>query len=352
MDSSSLPCLFSLSLWPLMVQRDYCTPTFAITIPRILVAFYNSLLLVPLSLIPIFLVLITNNACIHNAKTDSSSIHTKILYDDFIFTFFPLLRNILVVIEFPLKPRFGRRPVSSRQHVASAQLNLNHEELRHELSMNILTPMRVGNMPLFKTLPTILLSTRRASSSKARKQSGGGTKTGSPETPKPEYGPKRSPVDVFFARYSSFKHKRTKPLPDQFGSLCRKRCEELKLVKLEDEHLKALKNKLTTAMADELYLMYGRTESRKAGWRRLCCDAGIDPVPNTPKECRKEIEEKYINIVDLLSAKRGGRPIVSYKNLNELAKQTRRPMRMFPSRKVKGAFSALLHRLPPTEHRA
>ncbi|KAK7686072.1 hypothetical protein QCA50_010884 [Cerrena zonata] len=124
--------------------------------------------------------------------------------------------------------------------------------------MNILTPTRFGIAPLFNTHPTILLSTRRASSSKARKQSGGGIKTGSldtPPQPKLQYGPERSPVDVFFAPYPSFKHKRTQPLPDEYLRLFQ---EELK----RKEH----KNDFTSAMADELYFMYGRTESRKAGY--------------------------------------------------------------------------------------
>ncbi|KAK7680628.1 hypothetical protein QCA50_016410 [Cerrena zonata] len=124
--------------------------------------------------------------------------------------------------------------------------------------MNIVTPTRFSIAPLFKTLPTIVVSACRASSSKARKEASGGTKTGSPETPiqtNPKYGPERSPVDVFFAQYPSFKHKRTQPRPDEYLRLFQ---GELK----RKEH----KNDFTSAMADELYFMYGRTESRKAGY--------------------------------------------------------------------------------------
>ncbi|KAF7367751.1 hypothetical protein MSAN_00839100 [Mycena sanguinolenta] len=80
---------------------------------------------------------------------------------------------------------------------------------------------------------------------------------------------------------------------------------------------------------------FGRDENRLAGWQAMCATVGVKEVPESIKQCKQVLRTTWINIFDLLDAKRTGRPVKKHASAKALREYTKREDKIFPKKDAK-----------------
>jgi hypothetical protein len=137
------------------------------------------------------------------------------------------------------------------------------------------------------------------------------------------------PIDEYFAQYPDFNYR---PSHDwrqigPFNALVKFKSWDQNRRKLEWEELKT---KWTTVIEEEYF------DSTLPHYQSLCEDLGIEPIPVTVNECKRQLARVYVNIVDLTQYRRdrqsGGMPQPPrlHRNRAELAEYSRAEKKYYP----------------------
>ncbi|KZV62994.1 hypothetical protein PENSPDRAFT_758311 [Peniophora sp. CONT] len=152
-----------------------------------------------------------------------------------------------------------------------------------------------------------------------------------------------TPLDDFFASFPQFNYNPYASVTDEFSRLCLK-CfawdsfakhskEELK----RREDIKDASKRFGRALVDQFLVIFGVERHSLRAWQTLYEALGVDPLPNTMKECYEIIDGVFVNMVDVLDAIRINRLGVDYK------------VPVFPTEKELSEYTKGLHRYFPLE---
>ncbi|KAG8680562.1 hypothetical protein FRC11_002296, partial [Ceratobasidium sp. 423] len=83
------------------------------------------------------------------------------------------------------------------------------------------------------------------------------------------------------------------------------------------------------ALTQDFNEMYGEDEDDLGAWQRLCRVLVTD-IPDEIEECRKIIQSKFVNIVDLVDTKITENPVLQFKSEAELSSYTKTTGKYFP----------------------
>jgi len=137
-----------------------------------------------------------------------------------------------------------------------------------------------------------------------------------------------APLAEFFSAFANFSLNPTAASTDEFKRL---------LSTVGNENARELREDFKEALVSEFIMAYGKTSSLSA-WRSLCGDIGIDPIPATLPECRIAVENSFVNIIDLLDARKTGTKVHRFASLKELADYTKDTRRFFPGDRARGTL--------------
>ncbi|KAF2762864.1 hypothetical protein EJ05DRAFT_471825 [Pseudovirgaria hyperparasitica] len=85
------------------------------------------------------------------------------------------------------------------------------------------------------------------------------------------------------------------------------------------------------AFQEEINSFFEDKASKLESWQTLCREVRIDPVPVSISKCKKALRtEVFVNLVDLMNARRLGREVKVFKSFAELAKYTHSKKLYYP----------------------
>ncbi|CAG7941449.1 unnamed protein product [Penicillium salamii] len=152
-----------------------------------------------------------------------------------------------------------------------------------------------------------------------------------------------TPLDIFFAYYTSFKYDPTLPPSVSYAKLV-----DFYDWDRNDPEARTARREYQNSLEDEVRLWFG-SESDLASWHSLCRAVGIEPLPRTCNAARVAIRNVYVNIVDLIHWARmglGDRPVHRFKNIGELSEYTKLTNKFYSCRgPEKGEDNVVLRHL-------
>jgi hypothetical protein len=90
-----------------------------------------------------------------------------------------------------------------------------------------------------------------------------------------------TPLEGFFSQYPEFQSQPSNSPVVEFNWLCKENDW-----KKNDPEKKAARYQFNVAIKEEFDDLYGSDENDIDNWHKLCRVLGIDPVPDTLRECR------------------------------------------------------------------
>ncbi|KAI1905671.1 hypothetical protein LOZ12_001707 [Ophidiomyces ophidiicola] len=132
------------------------------------------------------------------------------------------------------------------------------------------------------------------------------------------------PIAKFFAQYPAFRYRPEKPIVAEFYRMC----DYFEWDKQSYEKREASR-KFKNAMVVKFNNTYGTDVHDINCWHKLCLAVDIDPIPYTIKECKKEISDIYVNLVDLVD-NYSGRKAKLFDSLEDLREYTKKTGKFFP----------------------
>ncbi|KAI1126972.1 hypothetical protein F5Y10DRAFT_243620 [Nemania abortiva] len=103
-----------------------------------------------------------------------------------------------------------------------------------------------------------------------------------------------TPLDLFFLSFRTFEYDPSQPPATSFAHLQRHEGWQRDDPKSSDAW-----DRYQDALESELRLWYGEEDSLTA-WHALCRAIGVEPLPQTCKQCEKVVRRTHVNIVDLI----------------------------------------------------
>ncbi|KAJ7448679.1 hypothetical protein B0H11DRAFT_2202355 [Mycena galericulata] len=135
-------------------------------------------------------------------------------------------------------------------------------------------------------------------------------------------------MSTYWNAYPDFSHDGTAPLRQEFNRLaayCGWRVGRAKY-KREWEQC-ALK---------EFSYQFGHDDSRLAGWQAMCAFVRVKNVPDSIKKCKEVLRTKvWVNIYDLIDAKKTGQPVKKHSSANALREYSKESDKIFPKKIAK-----------------
>ncbi|KAJ7223595.1 hypothetical protein GGX14DRAFT_352274 [Mycena pura] len=80
---------------------------------------------------------------------------------------------------------------------------------------------------------------------------------------------------------------------------------------------------------------FGCDDNRLAGWQAMCAFVGVASIPTSIKKCKAEMRTIFVNIHDLIDAKRTGQPVKKHSSAEALRKYTIKRNKIFPKHEAK-----------------
>lgn len=134
-------------------------------------------------------------------------------------------------------------------------------------------------------------------------------------------------VDAFFQSFPKFVYNSSKTPAMNFKIFMRglPRWHDWDGSITQKEYEEAIEKRYQVALTEEFTVWFGKDDDMRS-WSSLCQAVKIDPVPATIEECKKAVENRHVNIVDLVhwarkveGAKKGENPIQIFKTVKKLA---------------------------------
>lgn len=147
--------------------------------------------------------------------------------------------------------------------------------------------------------------------------------TRKPKRPRKTRSGDSDPIAAFFAEYPSFDYEEDQGTIEEFYRMC-----DYFGWDREDEERKQAHRLFKDAMVLRFNELYGTDVSSLENWHKLCIAVDIDPLPQTVEECKEEIKEVHVNLVDLVDT--SGREVELFSSLQELRNYTITTGKYFP----------------------
>ncbi|KAF8139350.1 hypothetical protein K438DRAFT_1692842 [Mycena galopus ATCC 62051] len=132
-------------------------------------------------------------------------------------------------------------------------------------------------------------------------------------------------MSTFWDAYPNFVHNPTAPLRNEFNLLAAQRGWTGKQYTRE----------WVRCGREEFDHHFGRDDNRLAGWQALCATVGVGETPGSIKQCKAVLHNVWINIFDLLDAKRTGKPVKTHKSAQALRVYSIKRKLIFPKKAAK-----------------
>jgi len=89
---------------------------------------------------------------------------------------------------------------------------------------------------------------------------------------------------------------------------------------------------------------FGANASSLQSWQALCIEVGITDVPRSITGCKKALKGVWVNIVDLIDARRTGKPVERHESMLALRAYIKRTKKIYPkdAAKQNGFLKAFL----------
>ncbi|XP_006460537.1 hypothetical protein AGABI2DRAFT_220577 [Agaricus bisporus var. bisporus H97] len=133
------------------------------------------------------------------------------------------------------------------------------------------------------------------------------------------------PLEAFFRKYRWFIY-----VPGQSASAQFKRLrDEAGWDRDDDENDRAWQS-YRTALVRQFNATYSVDEDDLAAWHALLRHIGVNNPPSTVEECKKLINGKFINLIDLIDARDHNVDIIHFATEQQLSEYTRETKKIFP----------------------
>ncbi|KAI0628795.1 hypothetical protein C8Q77DRAFT_1161825 [Trametes polyzona] len=133
------------------------------------------------------------------------------------------------------------------------------------------------------------------------------------------------------AQAASFQRDLTALLADEFRRLALAHGWGKKSARYKKERVKFF----GTAVVQDFTTFWGSNASRLDAWQELCHFLGITIVPTSVTQAKKVLGGVYVNIVDLVDARRCGVKPRIFASAGELAAYIRKTGKIFPKARAK-----------------
>ncbi|CAE6509048.1 unnamed protein product [Rhizoctonia solani] len=134
----------------------------------------------------------------------------------------------------------------------------------------------------------------------------------------PTQAPPSTHVERFFAKYPLFKYNPSQHIMAEFYRLC-----------ALGIHRERTLQRFRDALTQDFNEMYGVDEDDLGAWQRLC-GALVTEIPDEIEACRKIVQSRFINIVDLVDTRITENPVLQFKSEAELSSYTKTTGKYFP----------------------
>ncbi|KAJ7926793.1 hypothetical protein B0H13DRAFT_1599308 [Mycena leptocephala] len=134
-------------------------------------------------------------------------------------------------------------------------------------------------------------------------------------------------MSTYWNSYPNFVHNATAPLQQEFKLLA----EQQGWAKRGSRY----KKEWVRCGLEEFTHHFGREENRLGGWQAMCILVGAKDVPESINQCKKILRRTWINIFDLIDAKRTGKPVRKHTTEDALRDYIIRTGKVFPKKTAK-----------------
>ncbi|KAG9238508.1 hypothetical protein BJ875DRAFT_502020 [Amylocarpus encephaloides] len=124
-------------------------------------------------------------------------------------------------------------------------------------------------------------------------------------------------INIFLVEHPSFDYDPSAPVWTEFNRMC-------------DEFEWDTKRKFKSAVVQQFNNLYGSGVEDLHSWQNLCHVLNIKSVPDRLKECREQVRQTHVNLVDLVDTPRTGASVRVFPNLEKLRDYTSKNEKYFP----------------------
>ncbi|KAJ7461287.1 hypothetical protein B0H11DRAFT_2285861 [Mycena galericulata] len=138
-------------------------------------------------------------------------------------------------------------------------------------------------------------------------------------------------MSTYWNAYPNFVHNPAAPLHQEFKLLAAHCGWGVRSTQYKTEWARCAR--------EEFGYQFGRDDNRLAGWQAMCVLVGMEDVdvPDSITRCKQALRNKvWVNIYDLIDAKRTGRPVKKHASGDALRKYTKKTKKIFPKAAAKG----------------
>jgi len=131
----------------------------------------------------------------------------------------------------------------------------------------------------------------------------------------------------WFAKYPEFEPDPVAPLLVEFSRLA--------IHQNWEEGSKKYRKEWGNCVGENFTTEFGQNASNLAGWQALCIEVGITDVPTSITGCRKALRGVFVNIVDLVDARRTGTPVKRHASMKALRAYIKKTGKIYPKKAAK-----------------
>ncbi|KAJ6568976.1 hypothetical protein B0H19DRAFT_939456, partial [Mycena capillaripes] len=135
-----------------------------------------------------------------------------------------------------------------------------------------------------------------------------------------EAPPSLTNMSAYWDKYPDFVHNPSAPLRQEFKLLAAQRGWKVGGTKYNREWERCGR--------EEFAHQFGRDENRLAGWQAMCATVDVE-VPESIKKCKQVLRTVWVNIFDLLDAKRTGQPVKKHPSADALRKYSKKNRKIY-----------------------
>ncbi|KAH3904928.1 hypothetical protein HBI56_235570 [Parastagonospora nodorum] len=130
-------------------------------------------------------------------------------------------------------------------------------------------------------------------------------------------------IGTFFSQYLEFDYNYENGVAEEFYRMC-----DFFNWERDDGEREEARRAFKDAMVVQFNALYGTDITKIENWHRLCVAVCIEPLPTTIAECKEEIKNIHVNLVDLVDT--SSRKIELFASLEDLKVYTIGNGKYFP----------------------